>query len=644
MAMNRRTAVSQLCLLALAGASHWRSAGPAAAEALPFRVPDVATFLSSSWKALKPGETVIAERENVVWQALVPDAPDFDLALGNSRFWVLPNDQRLVLEAFGVDGSASPTDFAGWQAATRAALRTGLRLIGKAGTTYLFDPFRNKTLVVAPKAGQTFWLDMQGATLKFADAMAPARSLKQFFNHQLLVSMRKIDGVVGQAAKLVRIENVVTDGNLRKQTDPRIGTVVAEQMAHLKVMCRASDGNSLDRLEIRNVSSIDPVADCILVGPSEDAARPDGRAAIASALLENLHAGARKSVRAFISIGSGAGHVQVRNVTSDPLTSQEGNSIETEFSRIGPQKVTLEIDNCEIDDFEFGGRKQKESQHWIHIRNSTARRFALFVFCNVSARNCQFGIGIRNAWQVREAVLENVYFMHGVFTRKDGRQDVLPLYFLSTASGAHAIKMVECRHEIAGTVGREAKSPLILFGPDAVGHLGSKRAEIAQAWFDPLAPHALSNRGGWAVQTSNCTMAGLVSGVVTGGLVTGKETYCGSWASHDDDFRAVTGLPFEAYPIAQVANAIDLTGGNWPSLNFGLTGPWCETFIRTSGRRLVVSTLPAFGGGLPGDEVWLDDAQAKKVSGGTPIKWICVGCGPGGTKAKAAQYRVLDTK
>jgi hypothetical protein len=647
-AVNRRDTLKALAMAACAtsaprtGQARTDSAATLA-KMSAIIVADIDAFFhfarTGGLSTLLPDQEIVSTAEGVRWQVLDPAATIFDLDFDGQKLAVLPVVGTLQLEAFGVNGSATADDHAAWLSATRAALRNGTRLLGRKGSTYRFDPFSNGTLTVVPMNGQSFWLDLQGATLQFADNLAPPKNTR-FFAHQLLIAMRRETGASRQAAKLVRIENVVTDGNLRNQHDPRIGTVAAEQMAHVKIICRATDGNSLERVEVRNLRSVDPVADCVFVGPSEARALPDKQAAVSHVHLENMHAGRRKSVRAFIALGSAVNRATIRNVTCDPRGDGDGNSIETEFSAIGSQHVSLDLANCDVDDLEFGGVRNREAQLQVSLRHCTARRFALFVFCNVDARDCSFGVSLRNAWQFRQATLENIIFRHATY-QSGGRVEVHSLYFHSTANGPHHILLRNCRHEIQGEPARDHRNPLIRFGTDPMDNLGSKQADIEAAWFDPRAAVSVHNRSGWALRTTGCTFAGSRTGVSTGGFRSGSTTYAGRWHSRNDDFAAVSGLPFEIQDVPGMPTACHLAGGIWPTLDFGFIGDTCSGVARATGRMLTARGLPRFAGGLPGDQIWLAPDVRQGARPGSPVRWMCLRCGPGGRLRKAAKYRVI---
>jgi hypothetical protein len=549
----------------------------------------------------------------------------------------------LPLEAFGVDGSASPADFRAWQAAIRTCLRTGEKLLGTPGAVYHFDPFLNGSLTVVPMTGQSFLLDLQQATLRFVDNMQP-KPKAGFFVHQILVSIRRSNGATNQLPKLVRIENFITDGNLRNQTDKRIGSVVAEQMAHIKVICSAGDGNYLERVEFLNFRSVDPVADCILVGPSQAATLPDGSAGIGHLTVDGAHAGVRKSVRAFIVMGSGMNRAELSRISCDPMTGPEGNSIETEFASIGRQRVTINITDCEIDDIEIGGVRGKEDQLQMRLDRTVARHFALMVYCSASVRNSRLALSIRNAWQVRNAEFDNVVFQHVVFKTPTGESEVRPLYFISSAEGQHAIHMQNCRHDITGGSPDMAKNAMIIFGNDRSENFGQKTALIERAWFDPNCALSISNYAGWSVTTKSCDFAGTTSGVLTGDFYSGAHHYSGGWRSDSDNFQRVRGMPFEFIATEDSDADVVLNGGNWPSLNYRCRGKHCETRVKSNGRRMRAAKFPVDSGGVAGDEIWLDDAGIRSAKSGQPLAWTCTGSGPGGNRLAAGQFRVISRK
>lgn len=543
---------------------------------------------------------------------------------GGAKWKVLPGIMGYIVEQFGVDGSASAADKAAWVVATDTAVADGVKLNGTAGATYLFNPTVNDRLNIAIGEGQSFTLDLHGATIKYADGMTYTAGK---FWHMIHVVMRSIYGTTNSTAENVEIRNFTVDGNLRGQTAPEIGTVLAEQWAAVKVQVVGADGNRLKRCLIENYIQVDPIADSIQIGPSSaDDFDLDGdgyfeSATIGAVILNNGHAGKRNSVRAFISLGSGCGDIIIDGVTCDITDTSETNSIETEFSSIGEQFVNVKISNVYIDDIELGGKTGTEDQFNIELTNVTTLGFFLAGYANVKAADCRLRISLPNTQRIKNFYGSNVTFIHTVFD-DGGVQDVYPLNM--TAPEISSWKEVNCKHVIEGVLDAAANNALFKTGNEANADYGKNIYEFVQTEFDPLCPIAIDGYAGGIVKTNGCTMGGKTYAVQTGAAA----TFSGGWHSKGDDFTKVTGLSFRLLGNLDGAPAeIRIDGGAFPSLNYNVTGSFYKQLFKQSSR-VLQSASAASGGGIVGDTIQLTDAAYTAAASTSPVMWRCVASHP----------------
>ena len=523
---------------------------------------------------------------------------------------------------YGVDGSGSASDKAGWDAAIAEALNTGKELHCEPGQTYIFDPESNGTVEVNPLNGQSFFLNGNNSTFKFKDNMSNTAGR---FWHLILVAMRSTSGVTNQDAEQVVFENITVDGNYRNQPTP--GSISDyEQRAGLKVLVIAGDGNRLKLAKFKNIVQVDPMADTLFIGPGENAMTTDGESPINNVVIDTFHAGKRDSARAAIQLSSGAGRINISNVTRDKALGSERNSIETEFTQIADQKVEVNITNCFIDALEFGGIRGKEDQFQVNLNNCVlpSTGFLLMVRGNLRAVNCTFPFSDSNAQRYKEIRLDNCEIIHNVYD-DGGTQDARTLNLLpeDTSTTSSLWWESNCKHTVNGAVDAAAANPAIAGTTIAAVDQFNHEIRLDSVIFDESFARTVQGYRTGFLNTSNCVFAGDDHGVQVGS----DATYSGSWTSKDDDFSNVTGDNFNFIATGTTAE-VRLLGGVWDTLTFaGSNVTNISAGIKQSSR-VIQSTATPTGGGAIGDVVKLDSTNYASAASTDDIEWSCVSAHP----------------
>jgi len=530
--------------------------------------------------------------------------------------------ESVSVKDFGVDGSGSAADKAAWDAAITHALSTGKQLQCEPGATYIFDPESNTTIEINPTDGQSFFLDGKNCTFKFKDSMSNTSGK---FWHMLLVAMRTSSGVTNQDAEQVVFENIIVDGNYAGQPAPAVSTDY-EQRAALKVLVLAADGNRLKLAKFKNITQVDPMADTLFIGPGESSATTDGEAAINNVVIDTFHAGTRNSTRAAIQLSSGAGRINISNVTQDKALGSERNSIETEFTQIGTQTVDINITNCFIDTLEFGGVKGSEDQFHVNLNNCTlpSTGFFLMVRGNLRAVNCTFPFNSGNAQRYKEVMLDNCKIIHNVYD-DGGTNDARTLNLLpeDTSTTSSLWWESNCRHIVEGTVDAAANNPAIAGTTIAAADHLNHEIRLDNVVFDSSFARSVQVYRSGFLNSSNCVFAGDDHGVQCGS----DATYAGSWTSKDDDFSSVTGDNFNFIATGTTAE-VRLLGGVWDTLTFaGSNVANISAGVKQSSRVIQASAAPT-GGGVIGDTVKLDSASYAAAASTADVQWSCVSAHP----------------
>jgi hypothetical protein len=528
----------------------------------------------------------------------------------------------LYVEDFGVDGSGSAADKAAWDAAIAEATTSNVQLHCRPGATYIFDPESNGTVEVNPTDGQSFFLNGNNCTFKFKDSMSNTAGR---FWHMILVAMRTSSGITNQDAEQVIFENIVVDGNYRNQPTP--GSISDyEQRSALKVLVVAGDGNRLKLAKFKNIVQVDPMADTLFIGPGESAMTSDGESPINNVVVDTFHAGARNSARAAIQLSSGAGRINISNVTRDKALGSERNSIETEFTQIDAQKVEVNITNCFIDVLEFGGLLGKEDQFQVNLNNCVlpSTGFLLMVRGNLRAVNCTFPFSESSAQRYKEVRLDNCEIIHNVYD-DGGTQDARTLNLLpeNTSTTESLWWESNCTHVINGTVDPAANNPAIAGTTIAAADQFNHEIRLDNVIFDENFARSVQGYRTGFLNTSNCVFAGDDHGVQCGS----DATLSGSWTSKDDDFSKVTGDNFNFLATGTTAE-VRLLGGVWDTLDFaGSNVANISAGIKQSSRVIQATATPT-GGGAIGDIVKLDSASYALAASSADIEWSCVSAHP----------------
>lgn len=536
-------------------------------------------------------------------------APDSD-PTGASGAFVRDVSDFIAPEFFGVDGSASASDKSAWSEFFSYHAESGIpgRCLSRL---YLFDPDSNGVVRAGVGDGQSVDFDGNGATFRFVDGMS---SVSGAFWNMVIFASGGPYSPPGATVEKIHVRNVVLDGNMRGQPTPAVPSDY-EQRASMKVFMDASDGNRCKDVWFHNVTQIDPMADTLQFGPST-AGTVNGEASINNLTISKFHAGVRTGVRAAIQIGSQCGRINISDVTKDEPTGSERNSIETEFSVMGPQKVTLNMSNVHIDDVELGCPPGNEDRFIINMSNVVTDGFFACIGGSVYANNCALRISLSAAQRIKYFLCSNTRFIHAI------RGDTGGPYSLSVVaiSGGTHWQFSNVRHVCEGAVDPSAGEPLFNTGNIDASEIDDHVFEMSNVWYDPACPTGIDCYAGGTLRTRGCTMGGFDRGVLCGGF----SSFGSNWYSDGDDFTQVTGDKFR---IAGGANSSVVIGTQvTDSLEFATTGA-TQDIITSSGRSIQVSAAPS-GGGAVGDRAVLGPSEYDSATSGDPVSWVCVRSNP----------------
>lgn len=525
---------------------------------------------------------------------------------GASGAWVRSISGYIAPEFFGVDGSASAADKSAWDAFFSYHVNSGIkaRCLSKL---YLFDPDSHGVVRAGVDDGQSVDFDGNGATFRFVSGMGSDAG--KFWNMVIFASGGPYSPA-GATVERIHVRNVVLDGNMRGQPTPAVPSDY-EQRASMKVYMDASDGNRCKDVWFHNVTQIDPQADTLQFGPSTSGT-VNGEASINNLTVSKFHAGARTGVRAAIQIGSQCGRINISDVTKDEPTGSERNSIETEFSVMGPQKVTMNMSNVHIDDVELGCPPGNEDRFIINMSNVVTDGFFACIGGSVYADNCKLRLSLSAAQRIKDFVCSNTRFIHAI------RGDTGGPYSLSVVaiSGGTHWQFSNVRHVCEGAVDPSAGEPLFNTGNIDASEIDDHVFEMSNVWYDPACPTGIDCYAGGTLRTRGCTMGGFDRGVLCGGF----SSFGSNWYSDGDDFTQVTGDKFR---IAGGANSSVVIGTQvTDSLEFATTGA-TQDIITSSGRSIQVSAAPS-GGGAVGDRAVLGPSEYDSATSGDPVSWMCV--------------------
>ncbi|MEW4448768.1 hypothetical protein [Qipengyuania sp. JC766] len=472
--------------------------------------------------------------------------------------------------ALGALGRSS-NEIPALQRALDAAIAKDSWLRLKSGATYVCDPSKaaGNGWMALPRNGQSVRIDFNGATLKFADNLP--RDKGRFW-HLFSVPLQSARGGRNRRVPLVHLRGPRLDGNARSQPRP-VGRSDYEQRSLIRVA--AHDGNRIERVIIEDAWIEDRIADGLIIGNSTS--ESDGpRAPIARCDIIRPRCGpADNAVRAFIGVGSGCSHTRIVDPQAAPRRAGgRYNSIETEFSSIGSQKVLLEIEGGTVDALELGAPSDMRDHRDFKVlaTNLTLRDYYVHVGGSIETRDCDFAIGLKNAFAVREALHRNTLFRHateesGEVCRIAIRADWVPI---------NDWREENCRHILSSAPSAGAKNPAFKMLPTEAGKQDDIRLHLTGCSFDPRFPMAIDGYGGGSVVTRDCRMGGRLAGVRTGSF--GK--YAGTYVSQGDDWGSV-GAPVAVEIIGNVArNARHrIEGGRFGGKSIKLRGRFARQSI-----------------------------------------------------------------
>lgn len=542
--------------------------------------------------------------------------------------------RKVYVEDFGVDGTASAEDEASWQAAVDYALANDVELCATAGKTYLFDPDVNggvggNGVYIIPEDGQSFYFNGNMATFKFAVMNDyPGRGW-----HMMLVVLRTLYGSTNVAADNIVFKNMVVDGNYRNQPTPA-GISDYEQRSALKVQAFAGEGNTINFVRFENIIQVDPMADTIVIGPS-DTNTVDGEAAIRNGVIDGFHAGKRDSQRAAFIFGSGVERMNVSNVTYEKATGSVFNAIETEYVAIGAQRPTINLTNVYMEEIELSGAFADPEATTVNMTNCVASELFLMVYGNINAENCTLAIGNPATMQIPRFKGNNIRWLHKVYDAGGGVTDVRTMSH-STSLSSTTWKESNSEHIVDGTLVGAFDNPLFNTSNKPAAEVDDHVFEFTNVTFDPAAYRGIDAFSGGTVKTSNCIMGGTNAAIQVGSF----STFAGSWHSSNDDFSKVTGDAFNVNSSVSggAGSEVRINGGIWPSFDFATGGSFWESLAIQSNRTKQVSAAPT-GGGLVGDIVQLDSTSYAAASSSADIRWLCVD-----SNATAATWISIATK
>ena len=196
-----------------------------------------------------------------------------------------------------------------------------------------------------------------------------------------------VHAAAGRARSVV-FRNLYIDGNRRDSQsaglpappDPR--AYAYEQSANIKVYC--SGPGSIDEVLIADIHFYDPVADNIYIGPSALAC------SIGSATVRDCVFERRDHVRSDVLFGSAVRDAAVlgcRGIENGERYSR----IETEYSAIGRQNVSVTVSRCVVGAVELGGATPLQSR--AVLADVTTTGHCILSQTAVEATGCRLRIG-----------------------------------------------------------------------------------------------------------------------------------------------------------------------------------------------------------------------------------------------------------
>lgn len=185
---------------------------------------------------------------------------------------------------------------------------------------------------------------------------------------------------------LIDIEGFEADGNYRGNADAiRASGWNGEQAAFFKVQTRDPATGTVLYARFDRLHSVDPVADTISLGPSNQV-----RAWLQEAHVTNYTCENRNHLRADIVMGSGAAFVRVEGFRALDNGSR-ASRIESEFSAIptdGPVPI-CELRDIVVGQLEVGGRNRLR----VKAEEVETTHYAILTQAAVDFRNCKLRIG-----------------------------------------------------------------------------------------------------------------------------------------------------------------------------------------------------------------------------------------------------------
>lgn len=406
-------------------------------------------------------------------------------------------------------------------------------------------------------------------------------------------------------------------------------TYAYEQRAAIKVQAYVADGNFIENVYFENIGSIDPVADTISVGASQtntwdfDGDGIGETPGIGNLTVRRCHAGRRRSTRAFVATGSQVGNIWIDRSTSDVRNADyRYNTIETEFSSIGTQKIRTLITGCVMDALEIGGAVGSvNNQYTITVTDSIFRDYFLPVRCNIIAERNDITYGIGNVWTIFDSIFSKNRIIFETYNVGGGVQDIRSIA-LSPPTGGAADILFEHNDfgykglALAGAISRYVISVSNL----ALANIDKYNVRLVNNRFPSDVYGSFNNYAAGTAHSRSNRFGGTTRGVQTGNI----SGNAGSWNSVDDDFLSCATNPFFLVGnVAGTVSRVSIKGGRFADTNFGTSGANYRDMIGVCERLFKLSAAPA-AGGLAGDIVQLDDAAYTAAAAAAPIRWLCV--------------------
>jgi hypothetical protein len=298
--------------------------------------------------------------------------------------------------------------------------------------------------------------------------------------------------------------NLSFDGNARAQPqliDRSAVTYQYEQSATLRIQTRP--GAKIREVTVSDCTFLDPVADDLLIGPS------NGQRGIEEVLAENLRFGPRQHLRSSIIAGSACGEITIRNIQGDD-TGAKSSRIETELSNLNPEGTNVVIRDAAIGRLEMGGFRTGVGLT-ADVRRVTCSEYAIFSWMRVDAEDCVLPVAPLERGRAWVEPFANIRNCSIPIPAVKGVLYPWLSHSLYPAIFDAVFAFTGCRFEIRsdGTPLTQVE-PLVRLRPRKQVEGRLTAASFVDCRFDPNAPYSIDARGWPMLKTEDNIFAAAV--------------------------------------------------------------------------------------------------------------------------------------